>query len=75
MYSLELLCEYDVSATFNVCDLTSFLGDLEDDEDEEPLDLRSNVSQEGEDDDKPIAKGPITRSMAKHIQEKLKSFI
>ncbi|BAT81715.1 hypothetical protein VIGAN_UM161000 [Vigna angularis var. angularis] len=73
-YRLELPCEYDVSATFNVCDLTPFVGDLEQDEDEEPQDLKTNPSQEGGDDDKLLAKGPITRSMAKQIQEGLKSF-
>ena len=45
-YRLELPYEYDVSATFNVCDLTTFVGYLEQDEDEEPIDLRSNPSQE-----------------------------
>jgi len=70
-YRLEFPCEYDVSATFNVCDLTRFVGDLEQDENEEPLDLRSNASQEGGDDDTPLAKVPITRSMAKQIQEEL----
>jgi len=39
-------CEYDVNATFNVCDLTPFVDDLEQHEDEEPLDFRSNLSQE-----------------------------
>jgi len=68
-YRLELPCEYDVSATFNVCDLTPFVGDLE--QDEEPIDLRSNTSQEGGDDGTPLAKGPITRSMAKQSQEEL----
>jgi len=32
---LELPCEYNVSTTFNVCDITLFIGDLEQDEDEE----------------------------------------
>jgi len=70
-YGLELPCEYDVSATFNVCDLTLFVGYLELDEDEKPIDLRSNPSQEGGDDGTPLAKSPITRSMDKQIQEEL----
>jgi len=44
---------------------------LEQDEDEEPIDLRSNSSQEGGDDGTPLAKGSRTRSMAKQIQEEL----
>lgn len=43
-FRLELPCEYDVSDTFHVCDITPFLGDLEQDGDEKPLDLRSNPS-------------------------------
>ena len=73
VYRLELPCEYDVSATFNVCDLTPFVGNLEQDEDEEPTNLRSNTSQEGGDDDTPLAKGPITRTMTKQIQEELET--
>jgi len=49
-YRLELPCEYDVIATFNICDLTPFVGNLEQDEKEEPRDLRSNHSQGGGDD-------------------------
>jgi len=60
-----------VSTTFNVFYLTPFIGDLEQDEDEQPLDLRSNPSQEVGDDGTPLAKGSITRSMAKQIQEEL----
>jgi len=37
--------------------------------------LRSNHSQEGGNDGKPLANGSIKRSMAKHIQEDLESFM
>jgi len=42
-------------------------------EDEDPLDFGSNPSQVGVDYGKPLAKGPTTRSMAKHIQEELET--
>nr|KYP31517.1 hypothetical protein KK1_048111 [Cajanus cajan] len=52
---------------FNVSDLIPFAGyDVEDD----PTDLRTNPSQEGG-DDRPWAKGPITRAGARRIQEEL----
>ena len=52
---------------FKVCDLIPFVGDLEQDEDEEPIDLRLNPSQEGGDEGIPLAKGLITISMDKQI--------
>jgi len=56
-----------VSTTFIMCVLTHFIEDMEEDGDEEPLDLRSNHSQEGGDHGKPLAKGQMTRNMVKHI--------
>ena len=60
-------CEYYFQCLWS----NPFVGDLEQDEDEEPIDLRSNSSQEGGDDGTPLAKGSRTRSMAKQIQEEL----
>nr|GEY26208.1 reverse transcriptase domain-containing protein [Tanacetum cinerariifolium] len=44
-YKLELPGHYNVSATFNVADLSPYVGDSEDE-----VYLRSSLSQEGEDD-------------------------
>jgi len=55
--------EYDVHATFNVADLIPFVGGTNDEA--EILDLRTNPSQEGGDDEMPITKGPTTRAMAR----------
>ena len=46
-YKLDLPAEYGVHDTFNVIDLTPFVGN---NEDEEALDLRTNIFQEGGDD-------------------------
>nr|KYP31969.1 Transposon Ty3-I Gag-Pol polyprotein [Cajanus cajan] len=66
-YRLDLPSDYRVSNTFNVSDLISFAGY---DEEDEPIDLRTNPSQEGG-DDRLWAKGPVTRAMARRIQEEL----
>ena len=66
-YRLELPEEHDVHATFNVADLISFAGGTNDKT--KISYLRTNPSQEGRDDEMPLAKGPITRAMAKRIQE------
>nr|KYP34762.1 Transposon Ty3-I Gag-Pol polyprotein [Cajanus cajan] len=68
-YKLDLPSEYSISSSFNVCDLTPFLGDKDMDED---LNLRTDTSQEGGDDGGPSLKthvGPITRSMARKVKE------
>nr|KYP72419.1 Transposon Ty3-G Gag-Pol polyprotein [Cajanus cajan] len=68
-YILDLSSDYGVSSSFNVCDLTPFVGTNDMDEDD---DLRSNPSQEGGDDGEPSLKhyiGPITRSMARRVEE------
>ncbi|KOM38203.1 hypothetical protein LR48_Vigan03g158500 [Vigna angularis] len=46
-----------------------------DDENEDPLNLRINALEEEWVDDKPLAKGPITRDMTESIQEEFKSFM
>ena len=76
-YKLALHAEYKVHDTFNVIDLTPFIGN---NEEEEALDLRKNPLQEGGDDGRgprtsPHASptkrrsGPTTRAMAKKMKE------
>jgi hypothetical protein len=68
-YKIELPDDCNVSATFNVRDLSPYF------EDEEDMDLRANPSELGGDDvpknavqDEAISRsGPITRSMAKKL--------
>ena len=76
-YKLDLPGEYNVSATFNITDLSPFdVGD----------DLRANPSQEGGNDEdikaqwnshKPIQVpvGPVTRARAKKFKEELNNFV
>ena len=64
--------EYGVHYTFNVMDLIPFVGSNE--EEEDVLDLRTNIFQEGGDDDRSPSSthrrsGPTTRAMARRIQE------
>ncbi|KAL4281592.1 hypothetical protein GQ457_03G017220 [Hibiscus cannabinus] len=72
-YKLDLLGEHNVSATFNVSDLTPF---------DDPSDLRTNPFQEGGDDvstsssahiadPEVLPQGPVTRSKAKQFREAL----
>ena len=60
-YKLELLEEYEVHATFNVTDLIPFVGQTDDQA--YPSYLRTNPSQEGGDDERPLAKRPTTKAM------------
>jgi len=59
--------EYGVHTTFNVMDLTPFAGS--EDEEVEAYDLRTNPLQEEGDEGKRSSSGPITRSIARKIQE------
>ena len=83
-YKVDLPGDYNVSATFNVKDLSPYLEDLED------SDLRANHSlpggddvhhegskstQEGELSVKEISDGPITRAKAKQLQRAISSQI
>ncbi|KAK8600731.1 hypothetical protein V6N12_050582 [Hibiscus sabdariffa] len=72
-YKVDLPGEYNVSATFNISDLTPFI---------DSADLRSNPFQEGGDDvstsvpativdPEVLPQGPITRSKAKQFREAL----
>ena len=75
---MELPGEYNVSATFNVADLSPFLN-------EEDPDLRTNPSQvEGTDDVCTIGDGdeqvrvplgPVTRARAKRFKESLQALV
>ncbi|PKI68899.1 hypothetical protein CRG98_010692 [Punica granatum] len=68
-YKIELLDDYNVSATFNVKDLSPYF------EDEEDTNLRANPSKPGGDDvpknivqdEARSSSGPITRSLAKKL--------
>nr|KYP33691.1 Retrotransposable element Tf2 [Cajanus cajan] len=67
-YVLDLPSEYGVSSSFNVSDLSHFIGLTTHEED--ALDLRTNPLQEGGDDGGgPWAKGPTTRAMTRMMHE------
>uniref|UniRef100_A0A151UGN9 Transposon Ty3-I Gag-Pol polyprotein n=1 Tax=Cajanus cajan TaxID=3821 RepID=A0A151UGN9_CAJCA len=70
-YVLDLPSEYGVSPSFNISDLSLFTG--VDEQDEDSLDLRSNLLQEGGGDGGPWAKGPTTRAMTKRMHEEWSS--
>ena len=74
-YQLDLPSEYNVSATFNVADLSHFLADY---------DLRTNPFEEEENDailyDQPrdtveAPEGPMTRARTKRFREQLNLFV
>ena len=72
-YKLDLPGEYNVSATFNVSDLSPF---------DTSEDLRTNPSKEGGNDEdikdqvsSPIPVGPVTRARAKRFKEELNSLV
>ena len=67
-YRLNLPEEYEVSNTFNITDLVPFVG-VADSDDEGSIDLRTNPLQEGGDDEILPRREPITRVMARRLQE------
>ena len=67
-YRLDLPEEYGVNNTFNITDFVPFAG-VADSNDEGSADLRTNPLQEGEDDAILQRRGPITRAMARRLQE------
>ncbi|XP_059290305.1 uncharacterized protein LOC132043866 [Lycium ferocissimum] len=62
-YKIDLPPEYQVHNTFNVCDLSPMLV-----QDDDPLNLRTNSLQEGENDTIRVASRPFTRSQARELQ-------
>jgi len=66
-HQLDLSDEYGVHTTFNVTNLIPFACSTDVEADD--LDLRTNSLQEGGDDGRRSRQGPITRVMARHIEE------
>ena len=62
-YKIDLPPEYQVHNTFNVCDLSPMVV-----QDDDPLNLRTNSLQEGENDTIRVASRPFTRSQARELQ-------
>ncbi|XP_059290738.1 uncharacterized protein LOC132044275 [Lycium ferocissimum] len=62
-YKIDFPPECQVHNTFNICDLSLF-----DVDDQDPLNLRTNSLQEGENDAIQVASRPFTRSQARDIQ-------
>jgi len=67
-YRLDLSEEYGVRNTFNTTDSVPFAG-VADSDDEGSTDLRTNPLQGGGDDAILQRRGPITRAMARRLQE------
>ncbi|XP_071901083.1 uncharacterized protein [Coffea arabica] len=77
-YKLDLSSEYNVSATFNVVDLSPYLA-------EDEVDLRTNLSpKEGNDEEveraiqveqMKVPLGPMTRARAKRLNETLQTLV
>ena len=67
-YRLDLPEEYGVSNTFNITDLVPFTR-VADSDDEGSTDLRTHPPREGRDDAILPSRGPITRAMARRLQE------
>ena len=67
-YRLDLLEEYGVRNTFNIIDLVPFVG-VANSDDEWSADLRTNPLQKGGDDAILPRRGPITKVMARRLQE------
>jgi hypothetical protein len=85
-YKIELPGDYGVSPTFNVADLSPFLGDeviasrmtpfqeREDDADIPPIHTTQQMNQE-QDTSSNLNHGPLTRSRAKKLQEQVTSLL
>jgi hypothetical protein len=79
-YKIELPRDYGVSPTFNVADLSPFLGDevieprmipfqeREDDANIPPIHMTQQMNQE-QDTSSNLSQGPLTRSRAKKLQQ------
>jgi len=67
-YRLDLPEEYEASNNDNITNLVPFVG-VADSDDEGSTNLRTNPLQEGGDDAILPRRGPITRAMARGLQE------
>jgi len=67
-YRLDLQEEYGVSNTFNITDLGTFVG-VANSDDEGSTYLRTNPLQEGGNDAILPRRGPITKAMARRLQD------
>src|SRR5581483_1397602 len=78
-YKLELPANFGVSSTFNIADLTPYMGE------ENKLESRTTPIQEGEDDEdiipmhRPetppvVIQGPITRARVRQLHQQVSSF-
>ena len=73
-YKLDLPCEYNISITFNVSDLSPF--DVGDDSRMNPFEERGNdENQQAFKDPLHVPVGPITRARSKKIKEALNGLI
>ena len=73
-YKLDLLGEYNISAAFNVFDLSFF--DVDDDSRTNPFEERGNdENQQAFKDPLHVPFGPITRASSKKIKEALNGLI
>ncbi|XP_012840503.1 PREDICTED: uncharacterized protein LOC105960838 [Erythranthe guttata] len=75
-YKLDLPCNYDISITFNVTDLSYF--DVGDDFRTNPFQEEGNdggLTNSWQDDPIQLPTGPVTRSRAKQFKEKLAALI
>ena len=72
-YKIDLPGEYNVSATFNVADLSPF--DKGEDSRTNPFEERGNDVNQKADDPLQIPTGPITRARAKRIKEALNGLV
>lgn len=75
-YKVDLPCEYNVSATFNVSDLSPY--DVGDNSRSNPFEERGNYGHHGGPslkDPLQVLDGPITRSRAKKIKEAMQGLV
>ena len=72
-YKVDLLGEYDVSATFNVSDLSSF--DIGDDSRLNPFEERGDDAIQPSKDPLEVPVGPVTRLRAKKFKEAFNGFL
>jgi hypothetical protein len=75
-YKVDLPCEYNVSATFNVYDLSPY--DAGDDSRSNPFEEKGNDGPHGRPnlkDPLQVPNGPITRSRAKKIKEAMQGLV